>query len=109
MSQRLAKNRSRKTSSRNRNLLWIGGIALIVFLLIYFEQTAILYVLATLGVTALLLVVAFADLKGVPNADELPKPADDAAAIGTGISSTLSPQAAGTTTTARQSRPGKRK
>jgi len=31
-------------------------------LLIYFEQTALLYVLATLGVTALLIIVAFADL-----------------------------------------------
>lgn len=102
MSQRIAKNRGRRTSSRNRNLLWIGGIALVVFLLIYFEQTAILYVLATLGVTALLLIVAFADLKGVPNADELPKPADDSAAIGTGISSTLSPQAAGAPRSTRQ-------
>lgn len=33
-----------------------------VSLLIYFERTALLYVLATLGVTALLLIVAFADL-----------------------------------------------
>ena len=94
MSQRLTSNRGRKTSGRNRTLLWIVGVGLIVFLLIYFEQTAVLYVLATLSVTALLLVVAFADLKGIPNADDLPKPSDDAAAIGTGIGSTLSPQAA---------------
>jgi hypothetical protein len=94
MSQRLASNRGRKTSSgRNRTLLWIVGVGLIVLLLIYFEQTAILYVLATLGVTALLMIVAFADLKGVPNADELPQPNDDAAAIGTGISSAIPPQA----------------
>jgi hypothetical protein len=106
MSKRLASNRSRKTSGRNRTLLWIGGIGLIVFLLIYFEQTAILYVLATLGVTALLLIVAFADLKGMANADELPKPNDDAAAIGTGISSTLAPDAI---RAPRSSRSGKRK
>ena len=106
MSQRLATNRSRKTSGRNRTLLWIAGIGLIVFLLIYFEQTAILYVLATLGVTVLLLIVAFADLKGIPTAGELPKPNDDAAAIGTGIGSTLSPQAQGAS---RTNRPGKRK
>ena len=105
MSQRLASNRSRKTSGRYRNLLWIGATTLVIFLLIYFELTAILYVLATLAVTALLLVVAFADLKGGPNAADLPKPNDDAAAIGTGIGSTLSPQAAGA---ARTSRPGKR-
>jgi len=107
MSQRLASNRGRKTTAgRNRTLLWIGGIGLIVFLLIYLEQTAILYVLATLGVTALLLIVAFADLKGVPSASDLPKPADDAAAIGTGIGSSISPETTGTT---RSSRAGKRK
>lgn len=107
MSQRIASNRGRKTAGgRNRTLLWIGAIALIVFLLIYFEQTAILYVLATLGVTALLLIVAFADLKGVPSASDLPKPADDAAAIGTGIASTVSP---GTTGARRPSRKGKSK
>ncbi len=105
MSQRIASNRGRKTTGgRNHTLLWIGGIALIVFLLIYFEQTAILYVLATLGVTALLLIVAFADLKGVPSAEELPRPADDAAAIGTGIGSTLPPRS-----TSRPARSGKRK
>lgn len=102
MSQRVASNRGRKTSGRNRSLLWIIGVGLIVFLLIYFEQTAILYVLATLGVTVLLAIVAFADLKGVPNANELPKPGDDAAAIGTGISSTLPAQTGA-------SRPVKRK
>jgi hypothetical protein len=37
-------------------------MAIIVFLLIYFEQTALLYVVATLGVTVLLVIVALADL-----------------------------------------------
>jgi hypothetical protein len=107
MSQRPASNRGRKTTrGGNRTLLWIGGIGLIVFILIYFEQTAILYVLATLGVTALLMIVAFADLKGVPNANDLPKPNDDAAAIGTGIGSTLSQQ---TLNTSSAKRPGKRR
>lgn len=105
MSQRLASNRGRKTGGRNRSLLWIVGVGLIVFLLIYFEQTAILYVLATVGVTVLLMIVAFADLKGVPNADELPKTNDDAAAIGTGISSTLPAQPGAP----RAARPSRRK
>lgn len=105
MSQRVATNRGKKTTGRNRTLIWIAAVGLIVFLLIYFEQTAILYVLATLGVTALLMVVAFADLKGVPDANELPKPADDAAAIGTGIGSTLPAQSGA----ARAARPVKRK
>jgi hypothetical protein len=37
-------------------------LALLVFLLIYFEQTALLYIFSTLGVTVLLLIVALADL-----------------------------------------------
>jgi len=37
-------------------------MALLIFLLIYFEQTALLYVFSTLGVTVLLVVVAAADL-----------------------------------------------
>jgi len=43
--------------------LWALGLSLVVILLIYFEKTAILYILCTLGVTALLMVVAFSDLK----------------------------------------------
>jgi hypothetical protein len=41
---------------------WIAGLAIAVIALIYWEQTALLYILATLGVTALLIVVAMADL-----------------------------------------------
>ncbi len=37
-------------------------MALLVFLLIYFQQTALLYIFSTLGVTVLLVVVALADL-----------------------------------------------
>lgn len=108
MSQRLATNRGRKTGGRNRMmLLWIAALGLIVFLLIYFEQTAILYVLATLGLTTLLIIVAFADLRGKSVAGDLPKPNDDAAAIGTGIGSTIrTPQAPAAPRTAR---PAKRK
>ena len=55
---------------------------LLASLLIYFERTAVLYVLATLGVSALLVVVAVADL----GADE--RPDTNAPATGSGISST---------------------
>ncbi|HEX6188899.1 MAG TPA: hypothetical protein VFZ40_12545 [Pyrinomonadaceae bacterium] len=62
MSQRI---QAKKTGKRRwLTYLWIVAILLVVSLLIYFERTALLYVLATLGVTALLLVVAFADLGG---------------------------------------------
>jgi hypothetical protein len=42
--------------------LWALGLAVLVIVLIYLEHTAVLYILCTLGVTALLLIVAFADL-----------------------------------------------
>jgi hypothetical protein len=51
--------RRRKTMTA----LWALGLTLVVILLIYFEKTAILYILCTLGVTGLLLIVAFSDLK----------------------------------------------
>jgi hypothetical protein len=42
--------------------LWIFALAVLTISLIYWEQTAILYILATLGVTVLLVVVAMSDL-----------------------------------------------
>jgi len=60
MSQRIRTSKTKK--NRGLTYLWIFGLALLVFLLIYFEQTAILYIFSTLGVTVLLVIVAFADL-----------------------------------------------
>lgn len=60
MSQRIQAKQNRKR--RWITYLWILGLLLVVSLLIYFERTALLYVLATLGVTALLVIVAVADL-----------------------------------------------
>ena len=60
MSQRLRSNKNKKR--RGFTYLWIFGLAVLIFLLIYFEQTQLLYILATLGVTALLVIVAAADL-----------------------------------------------
>ncbi len=42
--------------------LWILGLAVLTISLIYWEQTALLYILATVGVTILLVIVAVADL-----------------------------------------------
>lgn len=79
MSQRIqARNASKR---RWITYLWIFGILLVASLLIYFERTALLYVLATLGVTALLIVVAVADLGSTESAD-------DAQGTGSGVSST---------------------
>jgi hypothetical protein len=66
-------------------LVWIGLAAAIIIGLIWTEQVALLYVLATLSVTALLLIVAFADLGGARGPLTSPAPNDDAAAAGDGI------------------------
>lgn len=42
--------------------LWALLLAVVVILLIYLEKTAVLYILCTLGVTALLVIVAYSDL-----------------------------------------------
>jgi uncharacterized membrane protein len=60
MSQRIRSNKAKR--SRSFTYLWILALAVSIFLLIYFEQTSLLYILATLGVTILLVVVAMADL-----------------------------------------------
>jgi hypothetical protein len=88
-------------SRRANTVLWVAALAAITIALIYFEQTAILYILATLGVTALLVVVAKADLKSTEVAAQDPSPAVDAAAIGSGIGGTLT-GAANSSRTARQ-------
>lgn len=59
MSQRI---RTKPKKNRALTILWISGLALLVGLLIWFDQIAILYVFSTLGVTALLVIVATADL-----------------------------------------------
>lgn len=88
MDRRVAtRGRAEKRSRRLKMLLWIVGLGAVTIGLIYFEQAAILYVLATLGVTALLVLVAMADLKGkVADTSEL---GDDAAAIGSGMRESL--------------------
>jgi hypothetical protein len=60
MSQRIRSGKTKK--GRGFTYLWILVLAVSVFLLIYFEQTSLLYILATLGVTILLVIVATADL-----------------------------------------------
>jgi hypothetical protein len=54
-----------KLSRRSKALLIILAAAFIIGAFIYFEQIALLYVVATLGIVLLLLIVAFADLESV--------------------------------------------
>ena len=64
----MRRNRSRTGLKRRyRKFAWIFGTSAIVISLLYWEQAAVLYVLATLAVCALLLVVAFSNLEARDN------------------------------------------
>jgi len=60
-------NRKTLAGDRRRRkfitVLWALGLSVLVIVLIYLEKTAVLYILCTLGVSALLMIVAFSDLK----------------------------------------------
>jgi uncharacterized membrane protein YhaH (DUF805 family) len=68
--------------------LWSLLLAVVTITLIYKEMTALLYILATLGVTALLVVVAMSDLTSRENISN-DSTINDSAAIGSGITSTF--------------------
>jgi len=75
-------------------VLWAAILALGTIILIYKEMTALLYILATLGVTALLVVVAMADLAHAERLTNDPRVSGDSAAIGNGITSTMGKKSA---------------
>lgn len=62
-------NKTKKLGRRTVALLWMLFVAVVIGVLIAYEQIPILYVLATLSIVALLLVVGFADLEGVSRKD----------------------------------------
>lgn len=77
--------RRRKTFT----ILWTAVLAIGVITLIYYEMTALLYILATVGVTILLVVVAMSDLHAADRNTSSAVKIDDAAALGSGITSTF--------------------
>lgn len=54
-----------KYSRRTIALFWLVIVAILIGVLIYLEQIAVLYVLATISLVILLLIVGFADLENV--------------------------------------------
>jgi len=87
----MKRKKSLAGDQRRRRLitvLWTGLLAIGTIILIYKEMTAVLYILATLGVTALLVVVASADLAASENISS-DSTVNDSAAIGSGITSTF--------------------
>jgi hypothetical protein len=78
--------RSLAADRRRRKLitsLWALALSAVVIVLIVLERTAILYILATLGVSALLAIVALSDLgqNESGSADESPGLKSDAASV----------------------------
>ena len=87
----MKRTRNLAGDQRRRKLitvLWTGLLAIVTITLIYKEMTAVLYILATLGVTALLVVVGLADLTPSDNTSG-DSAINDSAAIGSGITSTF--------------------
>jgi len=62
LSRRVNRRGGQKRS--RRGLIWVSGAVAFVAALLYWEQTALLYLLSTLAMCGLLLVVAFSDLEG---------------------------------------------
>lgn len=54
-----------KFSRRTIALFWLVIVGIVIGFLIYLEQIALLYVIATIALVALLLIVGFADLEKV--------------------------------------------
>ena len=80
----LASHRRRR---RLITFIWATTLFVATSLLIYYEMTAVLYILATLGVTAILVVVAMSDLAKDEKVKGDIQRVNDSAAIGSGISS----------------------
>lgn len=76
-----------RAARRRRRMItysWILGLAVLTISLIYWEQTALLYILATVGVTVLLVVVARADLAHGDQVSNQNVSSDQATPIGSG-------------------------
>ena len=83
-------NRKTVAGDRRRRKMitaaWALALGIVVITLIYLEKTAILYILCTLGVTALLVVVAMSDLAHSDTAAVQVDQAKDAASVANRVS-----------------------
>jgi|GEM_PF-1851286 len=98
----------RRKKGRRTSVLLVLASVVIVVVLLATEQVAVLYVLATLGVAALLAVVALSDLRGAREATEQAAPYDDAASIGDGRASAPASTTFGSTAARPLKDPGAR-
>jgi len=85
MSRNANRTPAPRARRKSRKSLYISLVAVaVIIVLLWQEQVALLYVLATLSVAGLLTVVAFADLRGAQKSAAGPAPFDDSAAIADG-------------------------
>lgn len=56
-------------SKRTKALIYMLGVAIVIGVLIAYEQISILYVLATVSIVVLLLIVGFTDLESASRPD----------------------------------------
>jgi heme A synthase len=59
----------RKLSRRMSALIWLVGVAIVIGILIAMHQIAVIYLLATVALSVLLLIVAFSDLENIDRQD----------------------------------------
>ena len=85
-SRNVAGDRRRR---RMFTILWTAVLSIVTIVLIYKEMTALLYILATFGITALLVIVAMSDLAHSEKLTNEPRGSGDSAGIGSGITSTM--------------------
>ncbi len=96
MSRNVNRTPAPRGRRKSRKSLYISLVIIAVIIaLLWQEQVALLYVLATLSVAGLLSVVALADLRGARQSAAGPAPFDDSAAIGDGTAGTSPAKASG--------------
>jgi len=86
------KRRNAASDKRRRKMitiLWTAVLAIGTIILIYKEMSAVLYIVATLGVTVLLVLVAMADLSPAEKLTNEPRRSDDSAPTGSSMTSTF--------------------
>ncbi|HKQ99052.1 MAG TPA: hypothetical protein VJT09_00185 [Pyrinomonadaceae bacterium] len=100
MSQRITRTDAKRKKRKRRliTLAWIVGLTALIIILLYKERADWLYVLATLGLTVLMIIVAFADLKAGRKGVDEASLGDDSASIGSGLTGTGAPTATATAT-----------
>jgi hypothetical protein len=109
MSRNAKRTPAPRARRKSRKSLYLSLVAVaVIIVLLWQEQVALLYVLATLSVAGLLTVVALADLGGARRSAAGPAPFDDSAAIADGTSGVSSSVTRGPVSQGAAQQPRKR-